>query len=317
MKAWVINKYGGPEVLSLSGIEKPQIRDGKILIEIHYASLNPYDYKLRNGFAKLMTGNTFPKVFGGDFAGIVIESKDKRGKFKSGQKVYGFANVFKREQGSLAEYTEISPKYIRPLPPEIEPVNACAMPSAGLTAINGLQKCGQLKDKKILINGATGGVGHLAAQIAVAKGGIVTAVCSTKNIETAEKLGVDRVIDYSKEDVLQKNDKYDIIYDAAAKLEYSATKKYLNKSGIYCTTEESVKIIPQLFSSKFDFQTSMALSSFRGTSQDFKEMEDLMLTHGVKPVIYKTFSFDEVGKAFELLENGQFNGKIVIAVKEV
>jgi NADPH:quinone reductase-like Zn-dependent oxidoreductase len=316
MKAWIIKEYGGPEVLSLGDIEKPRVKKGKLLIEIQFVSLNPYDYKLRNGIAKIMTGKKFPKVFGGDFAGIVIESDDKSGNFNPGQKVYGFANVFMREQGCLAEYTAISSKYVRPLTLSIDPLHACAMSSAGLTAINGLIKCGQLKDKKILVNGATGGVGHLATQIAVAKGGIVAAVCSTQNIAIAKKLGVNRVIDYSKEEVLDKDKRYDIIYDAAAKMKYSVVKKYLNKSGIYCTTEEGVNAISQLIKSKFDLQTSMALSSFRGKTEDFVEMEELMIKHGVKPIIYKIFPFDEVDKAFELLENGKFYGKIIVKIKD-
>jgi len=316
MKAWIIKKYGGPEVLELSDMERPEVKKGKILIEIHFASLNPYDYKLRNGFAKMMTGKKFPKVFGGDFSGVVIESKDKNGSFRIGQKVYGFANIFMREQGSLAEYSAISTKYVRPLPPGVEPVHACAMPSAGLTAINGLMKCGQFKDKKILVNGATGGVGHLATQMAVAKGGIVTAVCSTKNIAVAEKLGVEGVIDYSKENALDRNSGYDIIYDAAAKMNYSVVKKHLNKSGIYCTTEEGINAVTQLIRSKFDLNTSMALSSFRGKTEDFIEMEELMLTHGVKPIIFKNYPFDEVDKAFETLEKGKFYGKLVVNIKD-
>jgi NADPH:quinone reductase-like Zn-dependent oxidoreductase len=180
MKAWVATEYGSLEKMTLKEIEKPSISKGKILIEIEYASLNPYDYKLRNGIAKWMTGKNFPKVFGGDFVGKVIASQDKNNAFKNGQLVYGFANIFFREQGTLAEYTAITPKYVRQLPEGIDPINACAVVSAGLTGINGLQKCGNLNNKEILINGATGGIGHLATQIAVAKGGIVTAVCSSK-----------------------------------------------------------------------------------------------------------------------------------------
>ncbi len=316
MKAWIIKKYGGPEVLEFSDIEKPNVKKGQIQIEIQTVSLNPYDYKLRNGAAKIMTGNKFPKVFGGDFSGIVIGSNDKKSDFKPGQEVYGFANIFLREQGVLAEFTSIKPKYVRPLPSGISFIDACAMPSAGLTALNGLQKCGIFKNKKVLINGATGGVGHLASQIIVVKGGILTAVCSTKNIELAKELGATNLIDYTRQNVFDNGETYDIIYDAAAKLQYSGVKKYLNKSGIYCTTEEGIKPAIQLLLSKFDFRTSMSLSSFRGKIEDFKQLEALMSSNGVKPIINKIFSFQEVDKAFDLLENGRVNGKIVIKVKE-
>lgn len=167
MKAWVIDKYGGPEVLVQRDIEKPDNQKGKLLIEIDYASLNLYDYKIRNGSAKLLTGRKFPKVLGGDFSGIIIEANDKENFFKPGEKVYGFANIFRREQGSLAEYTTISPKYIRHLPDGVNPKYACAISSVGLTALNGIRKCGPLQGKRVLINGATGGVGHIATQIFV------------------------------------------------------------------------------------------------------------------------------------------------------
>ncbi|MEN8193183.1 MAG: NAD(P)-dependent alcohol dehydrogenase [Bacteroidota bacterium] len=316
MKAWIINRYGGQEVLEFSNIEKPEIKVGKILVEVHSVSLNPYDYKIRNGIAKIMTGNKFPIVLGGDFAGVVVESKDKKGSFTPGQEVYGFANIFFREQGALAEFTSISPKYVRLLPKNVSLLNACAIPSAGLTALNGLQKCGDYKNKKVLINGATGGIGHLATQIVVAKGGIVTAVCSTKNVELAKELGASKVIDYNTNNIFDDNDLYDVIYDAAAKLTYSQVKKHLNKSGTYCTTQEGIKVNAQSILSVFNSRSSMSLSSFRGKMEDFEELETLMSSNGVKPYFKNAFTFDEVDKAFELLENGGFIGKLVIKVKE-
>ncbi len=182
MKAWVITDYGGPEVLTEMEVEKPQPEKGQLLIEVHYAALNPYDYKLRNGTAKMMLGNKFPKIFGGDFVGKIISVNDEKTNLKPGEMVYGFANIFMKEQGSLAEYTCISPKYVRPLPTGINEIDACAVVSAGLTAISGINNCGDLKGKRVLVNGATGGVGHLATKIMVAKGAIVTAVCSTKKM---------------------------------------------------------------------------------------------------------------------------------------
>jgi NADPH:quinone reductase-like Zn-dependent oxidoreductase len=314
MKAWTIRRYGGPEVLALEEIEKPQVKPGKILIEVHAASLNPYDYKLRNGIAKVMTGRNFPIVLGGDFAGVVIESMDKQQRFAPGQEVYGFANLFFREQGSLAEFTSISPKFVRPLPTGSSLIDACAMPSAGLTALSGLRKCGEFENKKVLIVGATGGVGHLATQIVATKGGIVTAVCSTDNVDLARDLGAGTVIDYRKRGVFDDGEVYDVIYDAAAKSTYSQAKRHLCGSGIYCTTEEGAGPAIQLLLSKLSFRTSMSLSSFRGKMDDFEELEAFM-SNGVKPAINKIFPFGEVDDAFRLLESGRANGKIVVRVK--
>ena len=315
MRAWVATEYGGLDVMKFMEIENPKVSKGKIMVEIEYAALNPYDYKLRNGMAKWMTGKRFPKVFGGDFAGKVIESQDKNKSFKKGQWVYGFANIFFGGQGSLAEYTVVSPKYVRLLPEGIKPINACAVVSAGLTGLNGLQKCGNLNNKKILINGATGGIGHLATQIAVAKKGIVTTVCSSKNIGLAKELGAKNVIDYKTEDVFSDGIRYDIIYDSAAKLTYSKAKNYLEKAGVYCTTEEGFKVTTQVILSKLNSNSTMYLSSFRGKQNDFKELESMMISNKLKPVIYKIFSLEDAGNAFELLEKGGFNGKILVKIK--
>ncbi len=316
MKAWVITNYGGPEVLEPMEIERPQPEGGKVLIEVHYAALNPYDYKLRNGVAKMMTGNKFPKVLGGDFAGKVVAVNGEESNFVPGQIVYGFANVFMKEQGCLAEYTSISPKYVRPLPPEITEIDACAVTSAGLTALSGISRCGKLSGKTVLVNGATGGVGHLATKFMIAKDADVAAVCSTANIEIARSMGVSRVIDYRKEAVLKPGEMYDVIFDAAAKLTFSQTKANLNTPGIYCSTEESIKAFFASMLSMFGKTKKMCLSSFRGTAEDFDEMENLMISEGVKPIISQTFSFSDVDKAFQMLEAGGVNGKIVIQVKD-
>ena len=315
MKAWVIDSYGGPEVLRRTNIDTPIIKKGGILIEVKYVALNPYDYKLRNGVAKMMTGKKFPKVFGGDFSGVIVESDDKDSTLQVGQAVYGFANLFMREQGCLAEYATMSTKYVRPIPEGFDLKQASALTSAGLTALNGIQKCGALKDRKVLVNGATGGVGHFATQILAAKGAKVTAVCSGQNADLATSLGAERVIDYRKDDALQDDMTYDIIYDAAAKLSYPIARKHLNRAGVYCTTEESLSAGLQLLKSKFSLRTGMTLSSFRGKTGDFEEIEKLAISKDVMPSIQHQFPFAETDKAFELLENGKSSGKIVINIK--
>lgn len=316
MKAWIATSYGGPEVLTEAEIEKLRPSKGQVLIEVHYAALNPYDYKLRNGVAKMMTGRKFPKVFGGDFAGRVLVVDGKNTDLKVGQLVYGFANVFMKEQGSLAEYTAISPKYVRPVPPGLELIDAVAMTSAGLTALSGILECGDLRGKEVLVNGATGGVGHLATKFMVAKGASVTAVCSTKNIPTAEEMKVKAVIDYKKEEVLKPGESYDIIYDAAAKLAYAEAKGSLAPKGIFCTTEESPKAMLASLLSKFGRGKRMYLSGFKGSPAHFEAMEALVVNDGVRPNINHRFAFSEVKEAFRLLEEGGASGKIVIQVKQ-
>ena len=202
MKAWIINKYGGPEVLEFREIEKPKMKKGEVVIEVNSVGLNPYDCIVRNGGAKLLSGSKFPKVLGGDFSGIVIKAHSKNTKLKVGQQVYGFANIFMGKPGALAEQTVMKEKYIRVLPENISLTDSATLTSAALTALNGYRGCGELKGKTVLINGATGGVGHFATQIAVARGAIVTGVCSASNISFAKQLGAHHTIDYSEESIL-------------------------------------------------------------------------------------------------------------------
>ena len=283
---------------------------------MNFVGLNPYDIIVRNGGAKLLSGLKFPKVLGGDFSGTVLKAHPKNTNLKVGQSVYGFANIFMGKPGALAEQTVMKEKYVRVLPENISLKVSATVTSAALTALNGYRGCGDLKGKEVLINGSTGGVGHFATQIAVARGAIVTGVCGTDNIEFSKQLGAHHTIDYSKESIFKQTKKFDIIFDVSGKLTFSDSKKLLKNKGTYITTEESVKAYLLFVSKKLiPSKNKMLLSSFRGLPEDFEELELLMSNNKLKPTICQTFSFDKADKAFEKQENGKNYGKIVVQVK--
>lgn len=314
MKAWTAREYGGPEVLEMSEIEQPGPAPGRVLVEVHSVALNPYDAKLRNGVARMMTGRAFPKVFGGDFEGIVVESQDKSGTFEPGQQIYGFVNLFFREQGALAEFTNPSPRFLRHVPSGVDSAAAAASTSTGLTALSGIQKIGDVNGKRVLIVGATGGVGHLAIQMLVKGGAEVSAVCSTRNIGLARELGAADVIDYTKSEIFGAGETYDVIFDAAAKLDFTQARTHLDRHGVYCTTQEGFGAAARALVSGISGGRRMLLSSFRGRPEDFDELERF-LSGDVRPFICEEFSFQEADKAFQLLESGKAAGKIVVRVK--
>ncbi|HMZ62427.1 MAG TPA: NAD(P)-dependent alcohol dehydrogenase, partial [Leptospiraceae bacterium] len=199
MKASFITAYGGLDVIQFGELPDPAQGDAQIIVQIKAVSLNPIDYKIRDGNMKFVSGFKFPKILGGDFAGTVLDAGKSGGSFKNGDRVYGYIMPLFGNSGVLSEKISVNPGQIRPIPENLSFEEAASLPVAALTALNGLRKFGNIQGKKILINGVTGGVGHFALQAAKAKGASVTGTCSTPNMELARKLGADDIIDYKKE----------------------------------------------------------------------------------------------------------------------
>ncbi len=197
MKALAINQYGGPEELQMAEVALPIPGRGEVLVRVHAAGVNPVDYKIRNGSLRWVTGRKFPRILGGDIAGVV-EQAGKKSRYKPGDKVFAMLNI---SGGGYAEFAVVKESQLCPIPGVISMEDAAATPLAALTALQALRIGGEVnKDDHILINGASGGVGTFAVQIAKALGAHVTAVCSSKNVDFVQSLGADVVIDYTKED---------------------------------------------------------------------------------------------------------------------
>jgi len=314
MKAFYSTAYGGPEVSQYGDFPDPSAGNGKLLVEVKAVSLNPVDYKVKRGIARLMSGSKFPRIFGSDFAGVVREAGNGVTKSKPGDRVYGVTPVIWGKPGALAQLLAVDQRFVTAIPAQISFEEAASLPIAALTALNGLRRCRVSEGKEVFINGGTGGVGHFAIQIAKAKGAFVTATCSRGNAELARKLGADDTMGYSREELAKSDKKFDAILDAYGMMGFEDVCRLLKRGGVYATTQ----IKPFLFFSSLLVQLvygkKLTSSNMRSKPEDMDEMERLFLDKKLYPVIENYFSLDQSAEAFELLEHGKPRGKIIIRI---
>lgn len=313
MKASFINSYGGPDVLEFGEIPDPIPTKGTVLVSVKATSINPLDFKIRSGALKIVTGSKFPKVLGTDFSGVIQKLGEGVTGFKVGDSVYGAVTTFIGKQGALAELVVAPANAIRPLPEKMSFEIAASLPVAALTALNGLRQCGDIKDKKVLINGATGGVGRFAVQIAKARGAEVTAVCSSKNFDFAKQLGASELIDYSKVDILNNGIKYDVLFDAYGKLNFKDASKVLTDNGYYVSTLLSPFAFFQVIISRIIGGKKLVPGNMRAKKEDYIELESLLSSGKITPVIAKTFPLEKTKDAIAQLESGNIKGKIIVS----
>jgi NADPH:quinone reductase-like Zn-dependent oxidoreductase len=314
MKAFYSTAYGGPEVSHYGDFPDPTAGNGQLLVEVKAVSLNPVDFKVKRGIARLMSGSKFPRIFGSDFAGVVREAGNEVIKFKPGDRVYGVTPVVWGKTGALAQLLAVDQKFVNAIPAQISFEEAASLPIAALTALNGLRRCRVSEGKDVLINGGTGGVGHFAIQIAKAKGAFVTATCRQVNAELSRKLGAVDTLGYSREELAKSDKKFDAILDAYGKMDYGDVCRLLKRGGVYATTQIKPFLFFYSFLSQVVYRKKLTSSNMRSKPEDMEEMERLFLDKKLYPVIENYFSLDQSAEAFELAENGKFRGKIIIRI---
>jgi NADPH:quinone reductase-like Zn-dependent oxidoreductase len=320
MKAIVYTQYGGPEVLRLADIPKPSPADDEVLVKVYACSINDWDYGLFQGDTfvnRIMYGLTKPKrqILGSDIAGKVEAIGKNVRKFKIGDEVFGDLSG---RWGGFAEYVCAPENTLGFKSPKMTFEEAAAIPQAGMLAVQGLIDVGQLKKgQKLLINGAGGGVGTFAIQIARCIGAEITVVDSKAKFEMLHSLGVAKVVDYRQTDFTNSGDTYDLILDA--RTDRSAFK-YLNAltpTGTYVTVGGSTPrllqslLVGQLIS-RFS-KKNLRIVVLR-PNKDLQYMNDLFESGKMKPVIDGPFSLEDVPKAFEHFGRAEHKGKIVISV---
>jgi NADPH:quinone reductase-like Zn-dependent oxidoreductase len=314
MKAVFYNSYGGPELLRVDSLPEPVPGPEQLLIQVKSVSINPVDYKILKGNLKMLTGSKFPQIPCSDFAGIVKQTGTNIKEFAECDKVYGFVPTILRKPGSLAEFVLAIPSQVRKLPEGMAFEEAATLPVASLTALNGLRKGGDLSGKSVLVNGATGGVGHFAVQIAHAAGAKVTAICSTANIELARKFGADLVIDYTKTDLSVWKTKYDVILDAFGHMKQADARRMLNKKGVYTSTMYGPAAIFITLYNRLVHGKILTSGNMRSKTGDFEKIEALFKQGKLNPYVEKTFNIDQAQEAFRFFEKGKHRGKIVIRI---
>jgi NADPH:quinone reductase-like Zn-dependent oxidoreductase len=322
MKAIVGRRYGSPDVLQLEDIDRPVIGDDGVLLRVRAASVNPYDWHVMRGipyFVRLLGfGLRRPKniVPGNDVAGIVEAVGKDVTHVQPGDEVFG------ARTGSCAEYVAGRERNFVPKPANLTFEQAAAIPMAGCTAIQALRDRGQLQPgQTVLINGAAGGVGTFAVQIARALGAQVTGVCSTRNIELVRSLGADQVIDYTREDFSRSGQRYDLILDLIGNRSLRDLRRPLTPRGTLVTIGGGrSKLISGLalslkatLVSRFVDQT-MGFFLARISNADLLALTELIEAGKVTPVIDRTYPLRETAEAIRYLETGHARGKVVITV---
>jgi NADPH:quinone reductase-like Zn-dependent oxidoreductase len=320
MKAIVYRCYGSPDVLKLEDVEKPTAADDEVLVKVHAASVNPLDWHYMRGspyFMRLSTGLGAPSntSMGVDFAGTVEAVGRNVKRFKPGDEVFGGAS------GAFAEYLTVREDRALALKPANMTFDqAASVPVAAITALQALRDKGQIKPgHKVLINGASGGVGTFAVQIAKSFGAEVTGVCSTRNVDMVRSIGADHVIDYTQEDYTKSGQRYDLIIDNVGNHSLLANRRVLEPNGIFVIVggpkgnwlRPVINPIKALVLSPFVGQEfGMMLARLR--KDDLAILGDLMRAGKVTPVIDRRYRLSEVAAAIRYSEKGHARGKIVI-----
>ena len=322
MKAIVYREYGPADVLRCEEVEKPVPRAGEVLIRVRAASVNPVDWHFMRGepyFVRLMTGLRKPKIatLGVDVAGEVEAVGSGVTEFKAGDAVFGGCFA------AFAEYVRAPAAWLALKPANVPFEHAAAAPAAAYTALQGLRDHGRIAPgQRVLINGAAGGVGTFAVQMAKAFGAHVTGVCSTANVEMVRSIGADRVIDYTREDFTSDGSRYDLVLDCVANRSLTALRRLLTPRGRYIGIGAPAgrwmfgaigrAVIAMVLSAVTRKKMIMVLAKPRG--RDVAAAGELMAAGKLTPVIDRRVALSEVPEAVRYVERGHARGKVVVVV---
>ncbi len=324
MQAIVYHRYGSTDVLECQEIESPAPGPGEVLVQIHDAAVNPYDWHFLRGtpaFIRLFTGLRGPKFprLGADAAGVVAEVGPGVTRLRSGDRVFGVC------KGAFAEYACGKGTELALIPHNVSTAQAASVPMAGITALQGLRDCGQVKaGQTVLIHGAAGGVGTFAIQIAKSLGAAVTGVCSTRNAEMVRSLGADHVIDYTREDFTRSGNQFDVIFDLVGNRPLSAIRRALKLQGIFVGcggggpdkpgSELLASLLGRAIAARFSSQ-KLTGGLARINTCDLTTLAGMLESGAVRPVLDRSYPLCKTAEAVRYVEGCHARGKVTIAVK--
>jgi NADPH:quinone reductase-like Zn-dependent oxidoreductase len=314
MMAFAARGYGGPEVMGLAALPDPEPGPGEVVVDVHAASVNPLDWMLRNGYFRPRSRKDFPRVFGADFAGTVKSIGEGVAGLRPGVAVYGDASPLSGGQGAHAERLVVAANRVHRMPLGLTFEQAAALPTAALTVLDGLWRCGSVQGKRFLINGACSGVGHFALQVASARGARVTAVCSAAHADGARALGAAEFIDQDHEDFTRSSRKYDIVFDAQGSADFEEAARVISRGGHFVTTLPVRPVGLGALLRRLLGGPKIIVAVPRGRAEDYAELARLVATGRVKPVLASIFPLERAQEAFAVQEAGRSVGKVIIRV---
>lgn len=319
MRIAIYQEYGGPGVLELRETERPIPLPNQILIRVHASTVTPLDWKFRSGrifMARLMSGIFKPRnpVLGTEFSGRVLKAGKDIKTIADGDEVYAAV-----KGGAYAEYVCLTEKLVFKKPVTMTLKQAATVPNGALTAYHFLKRVARIKEgQRVLINGASGGVGIFAVQIAQYLGAHVTGVCSSENVRMVDALGADRVIDYKTEDFTQSGDKYDVIFDVAGKRSFKNCKNNLNPKGIYLTTVLNFENLAAMMRTRFLPGRKARFSVLKPPpNPDLNIITELIEAGHIRTVIGETFTLRNISAAHRFAQQEHPGGKIIVLIEDV
>jgi NADPH:quinone reductase-like Zn-dependent oxidoreductase len=311
MKAVMIRRYGGPEVLEIVDVPAPKAEAGQVIVKVAATSVNPVDWLVRDGGAKNFVKVTFPVILGCDLAGVVAELGSGVTRVGLGDEVFA---MMPHDWGAHAELVALPEHLVMKKPAALSPIEAAALPTVALTALNGLKKQGGVAPgERVLVNGASGGVGLSAVQIAKAQGASVTAVCAPWSFDTVKAHGADVVIDYKKDDFTTKSEQYDVIFDCVGNKPYGACTRVLRGRRVHLTTTPGVSTFLRQ-GLNFLLRVKVFALITKGNGEDLELVKSLVERGALKPVVEKVYPLAQVAEAQEYSKTGRAKGKLVLTM---
>jgi alcohol dehydrogenase len=308
VKAALLEDYGGESAVKIGEVDRPEPLANEVQVEVYAASVNPFDYKIRDGIMKDAIHINFPLVLGGDMAGVVMALGEGVSEFSVGDQVYGQANATK--QGSIAEFTVVNVSQLA-IKPDTDYETAAALPLVASSAYQALHSHLKLaKDQKILIHGGGGGIGSMAIQLAKIIGAYVATTVGAKDKDYVKQLGADLVIDYADQDFTKLVKNYDAVFDMVGGDTFEKSYQVLRPGG------KIVSMVAQPnhgLDAKYDVVSTHQFT--KTTTESLNEITKLVNRNKLKVNIDKTYSLNEAAKALEYLKTGHPRGKVVVMVK--
>jgi NADPH:quinone reductase-like Zn-dependent oxidoreductase len=314
MQAVVYDHFGDDSVLSVREVPAPRPARGQVQVRVRMASLNPVDFKLRGGMLRMVGRPRRPAITGKDFAGVITALGAGVQGYRVGQRVFGSVDPM-GGQGSCAELVALSTDLIAPTPDAVSDEVASSLPVASGTALQALADIAGLRSgQSILITGASGGVGSSAVQLARSIGARITGVCGAANVDYVRSMGADPVVDYEVQDWRERDERFDVIFDAAATADFSSARQRLNRDGIYINTMPGPKLILQTFVARLASRQRCIPFMLKTTAGQLERLARLAADQVIVPRIHEIVDLDQVGPAQRRMEEGKVHGKVCVRV---